>query len=353
MSSKSWIGAIVVGSLVSVPLISTASTCGGFIEPAISRLIRIAQQGKWSVVPDSKFIKSGETFKRDLQKQLNASMMQPIDFEDPLHKLDYRVLGQVLVQTVNPLGQPVVSSGSAVKVGKSCVVTSAHTLYESARQQITSDNAGPFDRDIHFVRGLGKEAQAFRAQIFFQMTKPEVDYKERRGRRMFYGHSDIVLLKLVEHSDEFFKTITAVSPDRLAKDVNPHLGRLMTCMGSPYYKTAVAYGSCAGSEFRWKQENARVFKDDIHGGGVFSNLAAGPGMSGGPCYLNDTPASVFAIVQGGFGDSDPLVPSIPNLFLGDDYAGADATYLSLFHLLEQRLQIERGLAISQIAEMCK
>lgn len=346
--------AIILILVLILVKVSSAVACEGIGSEAMQALVASAKSMKKYVVGDANFSKIRATVPVKIQKKLNEAGMEPIDFSDPKHHLDYQVLGDIEVDTFDDKGNKGTAIGSAVKIGKSCIITSAHTLYQSMKQEMSEDNQGSFDKTIKFNRGHGKDAKSFTASVFFQMTKPGIDYVAKEGKRLFHGHNDLVVLKLNNHSDNYFRKISVMKPEQVVNNSNPQLGKEMMCQGSPYYKTSKTYGSCKGSDYRWKQENARVFEDDLSDekGGMSTNVASGPGMSGGPCYLNDNPNEVFALVSNGFHGTETS-PTLPNLEFGGNYAGGNARYVSLFHVLDERMKSELGYGLDEISEKCK
>ena len=69
-------------------------------------------------------------FPQSAQKEMSAMRMVPMNFDDPQHELDKNTLGKVSIQIEN-VGE---YFGTGIKIGKSCVLTSAHILYQDIIQ---------------------------------------------------------------------------------------------------------------------------------------------------------------------------------------------------------------------------
>lgn len=124
--------------------------------------------------------------------------------------------------------------------------------------------------------------------------------------------------------------------------------------------TSQKFGSCKGSDFKWKQENARVFADDVDAEhGVYTNAVTSEGMSGGPCYLNESSdkeksKKIFGIVANGYGADSEGNLKMPRLkFDKNNYRSGNVRYIGLLHVLDQRLKTELGYGLDKISENCK
>jgi hypothetical protein len=241
---------------------------------------------------------------------------------------------------------------------------------ESGYQEMDSGNKGSFNGNIKFVLGSGKDKKGIKAAVFFQMTKKGLDLEEENKElievkngykikkinktRRFFGHTDLVLLKLDNYQDDNYKKTYVIDPESLFSGVDEEVGLKISCHGSPVHMTEKKYGSCDGKELKWKQENARIFSDSSYKSGVVSNVAATFGMSGGPCYLNNNPDQVFGIVANGYiTDSEGNIV-MPNLnFDNGNFSAGDARHIGLLHVLDQRLKAELGFGLDQISENCK
>lgn len=330
--------------------VSKVNACDGISEPAIQKVIAAAKSIEDFYVEDSEYRSNTSEISIDTQKKMSAASMVPINFSEQKHKLDYYSLGNITYKT-KMNGQDYNISGSAVKIGKRCVLTSAHTLYGNLSQSISPNNNGQFDKQITFTRGNNDASNTFNASVFFQMTTSS-DYKIENNKRVFKGHNDLVILKL-DRGDDYYKKVKVVSPEEIQNGMDIEVGKKISCHGSPSYQVNKKYGSCKGSDFRWKQENARIFEDDVYESGLITNLASTPGMSGGPCYMNESPDNVFAVVSNGFHGSDLAHPIMPNVkFEGQNYATGDARYLSLLHVLDKRMKSELGYGLDQITDKC-
>ncbi len=353
-----------------MPMVSNASSACSIVENEdLSAVIEAAAEVKAMVESDSDYLKIGRKFSPKAQKEINSAALEPIDFNEDKHKLDYYTLGNIEVETKDVNGSRGIATGSAIKIGKSCVLTTAHTLYESGYQEMQSSNKGEFTGNIVFIVGSGNDAKRHKASVFFQMTKEGVDfkiinYKETRvadgferivKKRVFPGHHDLIILRLENYSDQYFKRILVVNPKKLFNGVNEDTGIKISCHGSPIHMTSQTYSSCKGSDFKWKQENARVFADDARSlNGVYTNAVASEGMSGGPCYLSSEPGQVFGLLSSGRMRDHKNNLELPDIkFDKQNYISGNVRYVGLLHVLDERLKAELGYGLDKIPENCK
>lgn len=348
-----------------------SSYCSVVNNEKIDAIIEAAAELKSIVEDDAEFEKIGEKYSPKLQRDLNQGAFEPIDFNEQKHKLDYHTLGNIVVGTKSIYGNYLVKvEGSAIKIGKSCILTSAHVLYSSGYQDIHQEGANNFNK-LTFKIGSGVDVKEYNALVFFEMTKEGVDYtvesktetivvdgkkvQKDIKRRIFKSHSDLVLLRLDGHSDFYYKKTLVVNPAKLFLGIDEEVGRKISCHGSPSHMTSQKYGECKGVDFKWKQENARIFREDENGvNGVYTNLASSEGMSGGPCYLNDESDKVFGIVAGGYGTDWDGAFKLPRLkFDKNNYRNGNVRYIGLLHILDQRLKAELGYGLDSISENCR
>lgn len=344
---------ILILSLILIAA-EKSQACKGLQEPEVRDVIAAAEELKEFVRDDAKFPSIKDMSSED-QKNANAqAAMQPIDFSDKKHKIDQFALGDLVVES-NVKGGTQKLQGSAYKVGKSCIVTAAHVLYPTSNQEMSENNKAAYNGKIKFVRGSGDEKKEISASVFFQMTKKD-DYKLINGERHFKGNSDIVVLKLDKYEDNYFKTIKVASPEQLLKNVDPKVGRKVTCMGSPSHMTQKNYGTCSGDEFKWKQENARIFSKDIttFESGLVTNAAFSPGMSGGACFLaEDTNQVVGLAVNGYIADKNGNLV-MPNINLeSTDNVNKNVRHIATFSKLDQRMKSELGYGVNDLEKFCK
>lgn len=344
---------ILILSLILIAA-EKSQACKGLQEPEMLDVRAAAVELKEFVSDDAKFPSIKDMSSED-QKNANAqAAMQPIDFSDKKHKIDQFALGDLVVES-NVKGGTQKLQGSAYKVGKSCIVTAAHVLYPTSNQEMSENNKAAYNGKIKFVRGSGDEKKEISASVFFQMTKKD-DYKLIDGKRHFKGNSDIVVLKLDEYEDNYFKTIKVASPEQLLKNVDPKVGRKVTCMGSPSHMTQKNYGTCSGDEFKWKQENARIFSKDIttFESGLVTNAAFSPGMSGGACFLaEDTNQVVGLAVNGYIADKNGNLV-MPNINLeSTDNVNKNVRHIATFSKLDQRMKSELGYGVNDLEKFCK
>lgn len=353
-----------------MPMVSSASSVCSIVDNEdLSAVIEAAAEVKAMVESDSDYLKIERKFSPKVQKEINAAALEPINFNEEKHTLDYYTLGNIEVETKDVNGSRGIATGSAIKIGKSCVLTTAHTLYDSGYQEMQSSNQGEFKGNVAFVIGSGKDAKKLKASVFFQMTKESIDFKTENYRkitiadgterlvrkRKFYGHHDLILLRLENYSDQYFKKTLVINPKKLFNGVDEEVGKKISCHGSPIHMTSKTYSSCKGTDFKWKQENARVFADDtIRKHGVYTNAVASEGMSGGPCYLNDNPEKVFALISNMYGRDHENNLELPDIkFDTHNYKSGNVRYVGLLHVLDERLKAELGYGLDKISENCK
>jgi len=219
---------------------------------------------------------------------------------------------------------------------------------------MSEQNRAAYNGKISFVRGSGQEKQEIPATVFFQMTKSE-DYRIVDEKRQFKAASDIVILSLNE-ADNYFKPVTIISPGDLLKNVDHRVGRKITCMGSPSHMTQKKYGNCKGDDFKWKQENTRIFSKDLtrDESGIVTNLAASPGMSGGVCYLAEDSGKIIGISVNGYIKDSKGNLTMPNInFQSTDTSEKNQRHIAPFDVLDKRMKAELGYGLKDLDKHCK
>ncbi|MCK6596722.1 MAG: hypothetical protein L6Q37_00030 [Bdellovibrionaceae bacterium] len=346
--------ALVITLSLILTIASKVSACSGINEPEIQALIKAAKEVDDLFEDPNNFPFDGSNEKQE--RILNEDRMIPSAKSDA-------TIGTVSV--ISNSSPNVESLGNGVKIGKSCILTEAHVLYKNVETKMSENNKGQFDGKITFSRGFGDKKETFKASVFFQMTKKDVDYHiakvEVNGKisqkRVFYGHNDLVLLKLENHSDSNYKKTKVIYPsvmDAQAKK-NPVM---ISCTGSPSHRTEKTYGSCKGSDFLWTQKGARIFYDHHNGKdsgnlglGYASNLVASPGMSGGACSLYNQEDTIIGLVSNGFNSTIDGEFAAPKIFVKETGEN-NARHLSGLHVLNERLN-EIGENLQTIVENCK
>lgn len=338
----------------TLPITGNAQSCKGLDEPEIKEVIAAARELAEFVEDDEKFPAIKGMSSAD-QKATNAqAAMQPIDFTEEKHRIDRYALGDLVIES-NVQGGTQRLQGSAYKVSRSCIVTAAHVLYPTTNQEMSEKNKAAYNGKITFVRGMGPEKKEIPASVFFQMTKPQ-DYRLLSNKRKFKGRSDIVVLKLDNYSDNYFKPIRPFTTEILLKGVHIDVGKKITCMGSPSHMTMRIFGRCSGENFKWKQENARIFfeYEFSRQPGIFSNVAATPGMSGGVCFLENRPSEIIAIVASGYLLDSNGNPAMPNIsFRSTDFDEKNMRFVATFDLLDSRMKAELGFGLQDLDKHCK
>lgn len=342
--------------IISLILVATqkSQACKGLQEPEMQDVVAAASELSEFVSDDAKFPSIKDMSSED-QKNANAqAAMQPINFSDKKHQVDQFALGDLVVES-NVKGGAQTLQGSAYKIGKSCIVTAAHVLYPTTNQEMSENNKASYNGKIKFVRGKAGETIETAASVFFQMTKKD-DYRVVKGERHFKGNSDIVILKLNNYQDDYFKTIRVASPEELLKNVDSKVGRKVTCMGSPSHMTQKNYGTCSGADFKWKQENARIFSKDNTTGelGIRTNAAFSPGMSGGACFLAENTNQVVGLAVNGYITDQNGKLTMPNINMeSTDTAEKSQRHIATFDKLDQRMKSELGYGIKDLEKFCK
>ena len=346
--------ALVITLSLILTIASKVNACSGINEPEIQAL-RIAADKMKNLFEDPNYFPFDGTDEVE-ERKTNEKRMVPASEND-------ESIGTVSVISNSSPG--VESLGNAVKIGKSCILTEAHILYSNIENKMSENNKGQFDGKITFSRGFGNQKETFKASVFFQMTKKDVDYHTAKvkvngkivEKRVFYGHNDLVLLKLENHSDNNYKKTKVIYPSEMEAQAqtNPVM---ITCTGSPSHRTEKNYGSCKGSDFLWTQKGARIFYDNDNGKnsdnmglGYASNLVSSPGMSGGACSLYNQEDTIIGLVSNGFSSTIKGEFIAPKLFL-KKAEGNNARHISGLHVLNQRLN-EIGENLQTIVENCK
>lgn len=341
---------IIILTLIQV--LSTQSRACDYNNEAIRRVILLADEVESLLGDDSRYESISSDYKPKIQKIKASRAMKPINPTNQDGQIEYNTVGNVVISSSNG-GQ--LRIGSGFKIGKSCVITSAHVLFESLDVSVNDRDYNEFNGKIKFERGGNSGLGSVNAKVFFKMTNEKEDFelKTLNGNkqvRAFKGHNDLVILKL-EKADDNFKKIAVRDPKSFSS-INPNIGEKISCQGSPSHAVDKTYGNCSGAEFLWEQKNARIF-DNHQKYGLSTNLASSAGMSGGSCLLNNKPEEVFAVVSSGFSEAINGKYIMPNLkFSEGNIENGAARYLSLFHILDKRMKKELGYGLDKIADNC-
>ena len=178
---------ILILSLILVAQ-QNAKACSIVDNEELNDVIEAAAEVKAMVESDEDYLEIGKKYSSKAQKERNAAAVEPINFNEEKHRLDYYTLGNIQVETKDYDNSNIVASGSAIKIGKSCVLTTAHTLYGSGYQEMQSNNKGKYNNSIKFQVGSGKDASEHKASVFFQMTKEGVDFKTENYKEIKNTH---------------------------------------------------------------------------------------------------------------------------------------------------------------------
>lgn len=338
--------------LIIIQVLNTQSRACDYNNEVIRRVITLADEVQNLLGDDSRYVKISEDYTSEIQKIKASRAMKPIDPESSIKEIEYKTVGNVTVLGDN--GR-LVGNGTGVKIGRSCVLTSAHILFESPEVPVDNSEFNEFQGKIKFARGGNSKLGSVNAKVLFKMTDENVDFqigKDSKGmeKRVFKGHNDLVILKL-EKADNNFKKVAVRTPESF-HSLNPEMGEKITCQGLPSHVVEKTYGNCPGNNFLWEQKNARIFKNHSKYG-LSTNLASSEGMSGGSCSLNNKPDEVFAVVSNGFSRDKKENLIMPNLKFSDgNIENGAARYLSLFHVLNQRMIRELGYGLDRIVENC-
>lgn len=175
---------ILILSLILVAS-NNSNACNVVDNEKLNAVIEAAAEVKSLVEDDAEFAKIGDKYSPKLQRDLNQGALEPINFNEPKHNLDYYTLGNVIVDTKSIDGTKNIKvEGSAIKIGKSCVLTSAHTLYASGYQEMDSKNKGKFNNSIKFQTGSGRDIKEHKASVFFQMVNKGEDFTTEQEKKM-------------------------------------------------------------------------------------------------------------------------------------------------------------------------
>ena len=83
-----------------MPMVSSASSdCSIVDNEALKSVIETAVEVKAMVENDDDYLKFGDTFSSKVQKEINSHALEPINFNEVKHRLDYHTLGNVEIET--------------------------------------------------------------------------------------------------------------------------------------------------------------------------------------------------------------------------------------------------------------
>lgn len=124
------------------PLVAQgALACKGLDEPEIKDVIAVARELAEFVEIDEKFLSIRNMSSEDQKAANLQAAMQPINFSDPKHRIDRYALGDVVVES-KVEGGTQTGEGSGYKISRGCVVTAAHVLYPTIKQQMSEKKTG-------------------------------------------------------------------------------------------------------------------------------------------------------------------------------------------------------------------
>lgn len=341
---------IIILTLIQV--LSTKSRACDYNNDEIKETVKLADKVSDLLGDDSKYAILDQHYEPSIQKKKAYYAMKPINPAELEKQIEYNTVGNVTISGSNG-SRP--GSGTGVKIGKSCILTSAHNLYHSADVSVDNEEFNRFNGKIQFSRGGNSNLGTVNAKVFFKMTEENKDFEigtDEKGNliRIFKGHNDLVILQL-EKADHNYKKVAVRTPESFSA-LNPEMGEKITCQGLPIHAVEKTYGNCSGNQFLWEQKNARIFTNHMKKG-LSTNLASTKGMSGGSCSLNVKPDEVFAIVSNGFSVDAFGNYVMPNLkFSKGNIENGAASYLSLLHILDQRMKKELGYGLDKIVEKC-
>lgn len=285
------------------------------------------------------------------QRSVNSKRLVP--FDRTKNNLMNGATGKVTAEFVNGVG-----SGSAQKISRCHIITSAHLLYGKTENQVDSQDFPSLEDseqfDINFHSGQTCDQKIFDkkvgAQVFFKMTDAGKDFICDRANnsgkcieRRFFGQSDLVILKLKDYNKNdknFFKLKT--TPLAIS-----HTGNRVNCWGYPVYNNQINLAKSVSDKVLWYQKDAKILNGN-DSRGVLTNAIAYPGMSGGGCISSSNPqelVGVFAAKNSATGHS-AIEISEKN---ADERS---ANFLSSFQNLAQRYKKATNKDIADLDKEC-
>jgi len=296
------------------------------------------------------------------QRAINAKRLVPYDRS--LDRFMNIATGAIIVKFGKYDGDlsEAEATGSGQKISSCHILTSAHLLYADAKFSLSSNNYQIFFQSGQTCNSRQPFENTAEAEVAFKMVndgsgngKPQdfvCDKRDGKGvctHRLFYAHSDLIILKLkkntyVKDSNYFRLNVSKPSEHRLGQRVN--------CWGFPGHNENIPIEESKSNLMLWHQKGAQIF-GDRNGKSLLGTLTSGVsynGMSGGGCSTDSDPTELIGLIsKGNKRGGKPVFNVAP-----DSEFSEYANYLSSFHVLAARYKSEHRFnkTLSQLEEEC-
>ena len=282
------------------------------------------------------------------QKARNARRLIPLDRTLDGGFMD-RTTGMVSAEFAT---EGYMVTATAQKISRCHIITSAHLLFADGKVSTQAKTS------INFKTGQTCDSNnpfaiKTSASVLFKMTKEKIDFDcdrfDKYGgceRRKFYGHSDLVILKLdnYDKKDKSFFTLNTSNPS------NHPIGQRVNCWGFPGHNENIKLTAPQSKMLLWSQKDAQIF-GDLDGQsayGVLTNAIAYHGMSGGGCVVQSNPRELVGLIANeNSANGKSAINVQPSTATTDG-----ANYLSAFHELDKRYTSETGKKLSDLDKEC-
>jgi hypothetical protein len=285
-------------------------------------------------------------FKKSIKQQKidNAARLVPYDRAQNSNFLNF-ASGRVQVRIDGVDGA---YEGSAQKISRCHIVTSAHIVYGDTRAKLDASNIR-----IGFFSGQSCDplkAYTFStpALVHFKMTDKS-DFRVEGAERRFHTSTDLVILKLKEF-DALDARYFKINTTRLNANEG---GVKIDCWGFPGFRKKQQLGAYTGGHYLWRQKDARIFGFTEKYGYV-SNVVGAHGMSGGGCSIarkGKSESELIAIIAGGYG-FNPIDDASELIVSAEDIGEKAGTMLSSFDLLSRRFNKQNKKQIESLDKEC-
>lgn len=250
--------------------------------------------------------------------------------------------------------QEVAASGQ--KISRCHIITSAHLLYTDAKLPVNSNNL-----TIQFQTGQTCDQrnpykESVSASVHFNMVDENTDFvcgfNDKYGKcemRLFYGHSDLVILKLNKYDkkDPKFFSLNTTDPNGPNKLES---GQRVNCWGYPGHKPELKLDKEVSDLFLWHQTDAQIFGDNNgqYSKGMLTNAMGYHGMSGGGCAIASKPTELVGL----FANPNKVGGRAAIDITPGKAIATGANFLSNFHVLEKRYFQKTGKHLSDLDKEC-
>lgn len=292
----------------------------------------------------------------DFQAAINSSRLIPMN-RMPGDKFMNRTTGVVSIEFATRKGEHGGERfvGSAQKISRCHVITSAHLLYANGDFPVESGNYSLVFRTGQTCNAGQPFENEVKVSLFFKMIdakQGDFDCKSENNthpcqRRLFRGSSDLVILRLdsFDKNDHSYFHLDTSTPSLTEG------GQRINCWG---FTASIGLDNITQDQSRmylWTQKDARMYGDNIGKSfdGVLTNAVARKGMSGGGCADSSNPRMLVG------------------LYANDNKSGGDAAiyidpnnvfshhpnYLAPFHKLAERYaKATGGKRLSELDSQC-